>query len=111
MKLDLKEWISKMLGMVGDTGWQPLTHTGGGTLQYRIVNHNVYIIGASLTVTHNASFCTLPTNIIPSIRITASASFPLDKNVYVNNDNGNLAGVQNGGGTITQLYFNMSYPI
>lgn len=98
---------------VPDTGWVTLTlSSGSGTLQYRCVGKIVYIVGTGLNVTHNTNFVTLPAAIRPAIRITCSASFPVDKNIYINlYDSGNMAAIQNGGGSISNLFFTMSYPI
>ena len=111
-KNDLTAILNKVLPNY-DTGWQTLTTTSSsGTLQYRVVGKIVYIVGTGLNVTHNTNFITLPAAIRPSIRITCPASFPLDKNIYINlYASGNMAGIQNGGGSIVNLYFNMSYPI
>lgn len=96
-----------------DTGWQILsTFASSGTLRYRVVNRIAYVVGEALKVTHNTTFVTLPAAIRPTIRITCSASFPIDKGVYVNlYSNGEMAGIQNGGGTISDLYFTMVYPL
>lgn len=111
-KNDLKSILDQVLS-IEDTGWQTLNlSSGSGTLQYRVINKIVYIIGTGLNVTHNTTFTTLPAAIRPTIRITCSASYPLDKNIYVNlYANGQMAGIQNGGGAISNMFFNMSYPI
>lgn len=96
-----------------DTGWETLsTSASSGTLRYRVVNRIAYVVGEALNVTHNTTFVTLPAAIRPTIRITCSASFPIDNGVYVNlYSNGEMSGIQNGGGAISNLYFTMVYPL
>ena len=112
-KSTIEQIISQLDEVSYDTGWVLLPTTSNtGELWYRVVGKTVFLDGISLSVTHNTTFCTLPSAIRPTKRQTTSASFPLDKPTYVNlYENGNMAWIQLGGGTTTQLYFTMSYPI
>ena len=113
MKLDLKELINKLLQTHSDTGWQTVfIRNNSEYLYYRIIGNMVYLNGQGISATHNTTFVTLPSYLRPSIRVTAPASYPLDVCMYVNlYANGNMAVIRNGGGTLSNLYFTMSYPL
>ena len=110
---DSRSTIEQILAKLDDTGWKTLsTSSSVGTLRYRVHAGVVFLCGEGLTVPHNITFVTLPSEIRPTVRWTAAASFPLDANIYVNLfSNGQMAAIRNGGGSMSNLFFTMCYPI
>lgn len=113
MKLNMKELLLKLIQAHKDTGWQTVfIRNNSQYLYYRIIGNMVYLNGQGISATHNITFVTLPSYLRPSIRVTTAASFPLDVCHYVNlYANGDMAVIRNGGGSVSNLYFTMSYPL
>lgn len=111
--LDIKKLLAKLIEAHSDTGWKVLWKPStSGYIEYRKIGNIVFLQGYSLSVTHNVTFYTLPPDLRPIIRHTVPMAFPLGVCGYVNIfENGQMAAIQNGGGTINQLYFATSYPV
>lgn len=103
--------------LTSDTGWNDLTLSSGisGSIQYRVVNHVLYLNGKSIATGTGSviNLALLPSEIRPTVQWTVKPSYPHFANsTFINITTGGYIQVSNyTGAAISNIWFTTAVPI